>query len=99
MKTTQKTRLTEGERHIITMYYYSKATRLDQVYKNYSVYKTRAEYFILKEMEENSGEDYRIIGHNCNTFSCGYRYKDNEGKEWLRYHTRSNAYNIPIYLY
>lgn len=94
----KKTRLTKKEQQIIKNYYNATAFRLWQVYTNYSVYKARAEHYILEEMLEKNGFDYRIIGYNCNAFSCGYCYKDDEGNKWLRYHTAQNAYDIPIYL-
>lgn len=60
-----------------------------KVYKSCSVYKTRAEYFIINEMHENGGYEYCILGANTCTFSCAYHCGD-----WLVYHTRDNVYKI-----
>ena len=62
---------------------------LFKVYKSCSVYKTRAEYFIINEMHENGGYEYCILGANCMSFSCAYRCG-----EWLVYHTRDNVWKI-----
>lgn len=42
-------------------------------YKSCSVLKTRAEYFILDEMNDNGGYGYCILCGNCMAFSCEWR--------------------------
>ncbi len=73
------------ERRIINGGYDS----LFKVYKSCSVFKTRAENFILNEMHDNGGYEYCILGSNCMSFSCAYRCG-----EWLVYHTRDNEWKI-----
>ena len=70
-------------------YLRSSDTDLMDVYNNPSAYKHRAEKQIKDEMDAVDGYRYRIIGYNCNTFSCGYMY-DDEDASYFIYHTASN---------
>lgn len=54
------------------------AVTLDDVYGSYSVYKARAYRDCIDTMVMLDGYDFRIISHNVNIFTCGFRYKMNE---------------------
>ena len=62
---------------------------VNDVYKSCSIQKQYAERNIIREMIENNGYSYCIVGVNVSTFSCAYRCG-----EWLVYHTRDNVYKI-----
>lgn len=83
--------MTKKQQAIIDNYKRATAYRLDDVYANYSVFKARAERQILKEMEKCGGWGYKILGANCNAFSCAY-LKQNEanGQVEIVYHTAQN---------
>lgn len=76
-------------------YNHAKYTSINELYKKPSFYKTRAEHLILKQMLDENGTDYRVIGGNSQVFSCAYRYFDQNN--WhLRYFTAYNTYDFII---
>ena len=66
------------------------------VYEKPSSAKIMAEEEIQKEMVSKNGYDYRIISHNCNMFTCGYSYKDNDDHLHFVYHTKYDEYDYDI---
>ena len=61
--------------HYIQAYERSKATELTDVYKKCSYNKKQA-YAECRTHSANLGaENMRIIGHNCNFFSCAAKSK------------------------
>lgn len=71
----------------------SNRYNLSDVYNTYSDEKRRAEYMIQLEMVDAGGSNYRIIGANCNTFSCAYIINSTNT---LIYHTSHNKYIINL---
>lgn len=92
-------KLTQKQQQMINNYEYSIMRYgyrgLCDCYKNCSWAKQHAENIILKEMCNNNGYEYTIIGFNSCTFSCAYKYRKN-GIEYLVYHTHANKYEIEI---
>lgn len=89
-------KLTQKQLQMISNYKYARYDTIGQLYKNASCYKWRAENNILNEMQNNNGYDYRVCGGNSCTFSCAYRYKDNDGYEHLVYHTAYNRFDFIV---
>lgn len=89
-------KLTQKQLQMINNYKYARYDSLAQCYKNCSWAKEKAENEILREMCNNNGYDYRICGFNSCTFSCAYRYKDNQGYEHLVYHTHINRFDFIV---
>lgn len=89
-------KLTKKQQQMIASYKYARYSTIGELYKNASCYKWQAENSILREMRENSGYDYRVIGGNSMTFSCAYRYDDKQGQTHLVYHTAYNRYDFVI---
>ena len=75
--------------HYICAYERSKATNLHDVYKTPSCNKMHAYYDCMKDAENHGAENMRIIGHNCNFFSCAAR-----NKEGLIVYTHANTYIV-----
>ena len=87
--------MTKQQQTLLANYYRADKTSVCEAYKQPSVYKTRAEHFILEEMKANNGHDYYVTTHNGYYFSCAYLYeKDNQQR--LRYHTAYNVYDFAI---
>lgn len=61
---------------------------LQDCYSNYSVYKARAMTHCYKLFNEKNGYDLKIIGYNCNTFSVGFYFDDEQGIQKFMYITR-----------
>lgn len=89
-------KLTQKQQQMITNYKYARYSSIDECYNNASCFKYRAEQQIKNEMFNKSGYDYRVCGFNCNFFTCAYRYKDENGVEYLVYHTAWNRYEIEL---
>ena len=60
----------------INAYERSKATELTHVYKKCSYNKEQAYAECRTHAERNGAENMRIIGHNCNFFSCAAKRKE-----------------------
>lgn len=69
-------------------WYYSSAKELYQVYGSYSQAKVNAMEYCKEMMEKYNGYDLCIISHNCNVFSVGFIFKDDDGKKIFAYITR-----------
>lgn len=54
-------------------YLRSNDTTLWHIYGRFSEYKQRAYDYCVELMRSLDGYDLRIIGHNCDTFSVGFR--------------------------
>lgn len=89
--TTQKQKLTKMQQRFLYNYKTSKNYCLRDCYKNCSIYKSRAEYFILNEMQKTNGYGYKITGYNSCSFSCAYCIDDKNGTK-LVYHTPTKKY-------
>ena len=89
-------KLTQKQLQMINNYKYARYDSVDYCYKKPSYYKQMAESKIFDEMYNNNGYDYRICGFNSCTFSCAYRYKDNQGYEHLVYHTHCNRFDFIV---
>ena len=87
--------MTKKQQQMLANYRFATKRSVCEAYKQPSVYKTRAEHFILNEMLENKGYDYFVTSAGCQHFSCAYTYtKDNQTR--LRYHTAYNVYDFAI---
>ena len=75
--------------HYICAYERSKATCLHDVYKNLSSNKMQAYTDCMEDAENHGAENMRIIGHNCNFFSCAAK-----SKEGLIVYTPSHNYLV-----
>ena len=73
----------------INAYERSKATELTHVYKKCSYNKEHAYEECRTHAERNGAENMRIIGHNCNFFSCAAK-----SKEGLIVYTPSHNYIV-----
>ena len=62
---------------------------LDDCYSNYSVYKARAMEYCYKLFTEKNGYNLKILGYNCNTFSVGFYFEDENGNEKFMYITKA----------
>lgn len=88
--------MTKKQQGMLNAYNHATMKSIHELYKKPSWRKENAEYQIQKYMKECNGYDYRVIGGNCSTFSCAFKYKDDNGKEHLRYYTRYNTYDFII---
>lgn len=60
-----------------------------EAYDNPSLAKVRAFQYCLQLCREHDGYDFRIIGHNCMTFSFGFKYTGkNTGRDCFAFITR-----------
>ena len=62
---------------------------LDDCYTNYSVYKARAMAYCYKLFQEKNGYEFKILGYNCNTFSVGFYFNDEQGVKKFMYITKA----------
>lgn len=88
--------MTKQQQSIIDRYNHATKTSLDECYNTCSYYKTRAEYLIKQEMLDKNGRNYRILGYNCNFFSCAYTYTNENGNDILVYHTAYKRQEIEL---
>ena len=78
-----------------SIYDHSDLYELEDCYRSYSIFKSRAYREIRDEMHSKGGQELRIISHNVNVFTCGYTYQDREtGVLKFVYHTPS--YRVEI---
>ena len=90
-------KMTKKNRGFYNNYMRAEATRLSDVYGNYSYRKARAEEAILREMDELNGFNPKITGNNSSHFSMAFMYPCTEtGEIRLRYHTHANVYDFSI---
>lgn len=85
--------LNQKQEEMFHRYCNSSATSLHDVYKSWSDKKEEAFKACLSDMNRNGGQDMRITGANCNTFSCAYRIIRDDGA-YLVYHTRCNRFEF-----
>ena len=77
-------------------YLISTCDSVARFYSSPSESKRSAEREILDEKASVGGYDYRIAGGGTYFFSCGYRALDEEGSEWLIYHTMLGRFAIKL---
>lgn len=66
----------------------SNMTNLYDLYKQPSKYKHIAYNYCRAMYNEYNGYDFRIISGNCQAFSVGFKYKNENGKEMFVYITK-----------
>lgn len=70
---------------------------IDSILKAYktkpSIEKIEAENKIKREMMENNGHNYKVLGHNTFNYSCGYVI-DFVNTQLLVVHTHCNTYKV-----
>lgn len=72
----------------LVAYNLSTDTQLSDCYGTYSMAKQRAYNYCINQMENVDGWGFRIISHNVNIFTCGYKYVDSDtGVIMFRYIT------------
>lgn len=85
--------LNQKQEDMFRKYCNSSATSLHDVYKTWSDKKEEAYKYCLRDMKRNGGQDMRITGANCYTFSCAYRIIRDDGA-YLVYHMRTNRFEF-----
>lgn len=85
--------LNQKQEKMFHRYCNSCATSLHDVYDTWSDKKEEAYKYCLRDMKEHGGQDMRITGANCNTFSCAYRIIRDDGA-YLVYHTYANRFEF-----
>ena len=110
MKKT-KTKNTSKELRMIQNYeyYYYTGNGKNDIYAAYnkpSYYKIRAwekcqdEYFkYCDKYGYEKVEKLIILGHNCDAFTCAFRYYDENDNLRLHYFTKDNTYDFEIFLH
>ena len=79
---------------MLLKYKNSNKTLLTDAYKKPSSNKNRAYKRCREMMSESHGEDFKITGSNCHTFSAAFVFLD-EGRKMLCYITRDHTYVVP----
>lgn len=75
----------------------SRDSELYHVYKDASALKWQAMEYCKKLCRDLDGHWFRIIGHNCMTFSVAFIYADPEtGEEMMAYITRDYDRFFPL---
>lgn len=87
MKTIKST--TQRGENFVNAYNRSNYFTLNQAYKSYSTAKARAEHDCIERMKRENGRGFRILGTNCNYFTCGWMTD-----KGLRIETAYNSYLI-----
>lgn len=87
--------MTKKELEVIRNYKNSDTYSIYEAYERPSYNKERTFEVILREMDEKNGYGMRILSKNTFVYTCAYRFEEN-GKEYLRYHTPSNVMNIEL---
>ena len=87
MKTINST--TKKGQNFIESYNRSRATSLSDCYGRFSTEKSRAERDCRRWMDDENGEDFRIISFNTFGFTCGWMTADG-----LRVETACNSYLV-----
>ena len=85
--------LNQKQEEMFHRYCNSCAKSLHEVYGSWSDKKEEAYKYCLRDMKKHGGQDMRITGANCNTFSCAYRIIRDDGA-YLVYHTRWNRFEF-----
>ena len=82
-------------RAVYRAYKWSNMTTLDDLYKSASIYKYRAYNYCIDLYNKLNGYDFKIIGGNCNTFSVGFKFVEND-IEYFAYITKDYNRKIAI---
>ena len=82
----------------VKAYEISNNRDLLDIYKRPSLSKQCIVRNIRNLMHYKGGYDLRFTTYNAYFFSCGWRYMDKDGEEYLVYHTPSNTYEIQLSL-
>lgn len=88
--------MTNKEKQFLNKYNKADCYYVKEFYQRPSWRKIAIEHAIIIEMRNYNGYDYKVVGGNCNFFTCGYKYTDNNNKEHLVYHTYANRYDFII---
>lgn len=68
----------------------SDARNLCNVYNDWSAAKERAYDYCLNQFDNLNGHDFRICSANTYTFTVGFYFTNEDGKECFAYITRDN---------
>ena len=60
--------------------------KLDDVYKSYSIHKSRAWQYCDNLCLEHGGRDLRIVSHNCMMFTAGFIFQHHDTGELCYMH-------------
>lgn len=69
---------------------------LSDVYGTYSVFKERAYSDCLRKMAQHNGYDGRIVSHNSNIFTFGFRFVNADGERCYCHITPTRCYYTRI---
>lgn len=87
--------MTKKELGMLSSYNYATMTTLEEAYKKPSTTKWRVYYYILNQLVQLNGHDFKITGANSSTFSCAFLYVKDEQLR-LRYYTAWNTYDFVV---
>lgn len=89
-------KMNKQERGFYNGYLRSTHTELHQAYRSASGAKWDAWNNCKYMQAEDDGFDMRITGACCHTFSCAYKYRDDENKLCLCYITKEKVRRFRI---
>jgi len=69
----------------------SNYERLSQIYETWSSKKDDAYKECKELMKSLGGKNFRIISYNAWMFTAGFVYRDEDGKKWFVYMSRTNT--------
>ena len=81
---------TKKAQYFVNAYRNARHTSVYEAYNKPSTKKVKADYLCQKMMQEEGGENYKIISKSCDFFSVGWRTANG-----LRIETVGNSYFIP----
>lgn len=87
--------MTKNQEHLYYEHKRATATRLEDVYDKCSSAKREAYANCWQAFCHDNGYDFKIIGHNTFTFSCGWLFMKND-EEWLHIETAKRSYEFCI---
>lgn len=91
-----ETRRTQREIQAFLRYRKSEICSIFDCYKRPSEAKAEIEIRIHRFMTVWGGYDYRVISSNQMQFTAGFLYRDEFGKLWFYYWTKSKVTKTPL---
>lgn len=87
--------MTKAQEHFIYSHKRATATRLDDVYDRCSTAKREAYASCWARFQEVDGYDFKIMGANTYSFTCGWFYM-HDGKEYMHVETSQKMHDFCI---
>lgn len=88
--------MTNKQQKMVYAVTHSDNESLHDVYKSFSVHKSRVYDNCLHEMARRGGFCFRITTHNTSFFSCGFLYYDENKRLKCRYYTGRRIYDFIV---